>query len=295
MGGEFEVNMQWGRMCFNAAKTYVAGWYSNHHGDVSPDVAPYNGNIVDVNSASLGLIQKQGDVVVRVGGNLYFMLHRLEGITSDMVQKYHETHANRVNVVSQVAPMGVGSNMVASLASGERYIQHNWAQTGKDLHIKVCSIAEDSRNGGAKVIVYLEGETFTSCDDDISTSPPTSAISTFPSSAPSEHVPPTSPPHPTCTDSTLKMFIRGRSKRACSWVAANKTEERCMIPGVASHCPVTCGACIMCVDSGKRFQMKNQAKDIKSCSWVRRTDTASRCKKEGVASACRATCGICNA
>ncbi len=286
MGNKFELDRKWGKMCFNAAKTYNAGWYSDHPAYVSPQLSPYNGNIVDVNAAVLGNIKDRDDVVVQVQtpnnvNNLYFMLNRLEGITSDMLPQAHDTHANRVNIVSQSYPQGVPSDLLASLRSGEEYIQDDWAGTGKALHIKVCSIAATSASGGARVITYIEGETSTSCEVD--NHAPTSALTPSPS------------PAPTCVDSTLKMFIRDGAKKGCAWVAANNTEERCMIPGVASHCPATCGTCMLCVDSGKRFQMKNEGKNIKSCSWVRRTDTVSRCEKEGVTSACRATCGTCKA
>ncbi len=275
MGGQFKQDTTWGKMCFNAAKTYTTGWYSDHHTSVSPHLEQYNGNIVDVNAASLGNIKVWDDVVVQVQtpnnvDNLYFMLNRLEGITSDMMPDFQLKHANRVNIVRQGYSLGVASDLIASLGCGEEFIQQNWAGTGKALHIKVCSIATTSANGGAKVISYLEGETSTSCEEDNNA-------------------------NPSCTDSTLKMFFRDGAKKGCAWVAANDTEERCMIPDVASHCPLTCGTCILCVDSGKRFEMKNETKDIKSCSWVRRTDTASRCNKEGVASACRATCGTCQA
>ncbi len=293
----------WGKMCFNAAKTFTTGWYSDHHSDVSPKESPYNGNLVDVNSANQGKINNQDDVVVRVRtpndfDNLYFMLHRLEGITGDMFPgttptNYIQKHANKVNIVSQFYSKGTSSVAVAQLASGEEYIKTNWAKSGKDLHIKVCSISDS----GAKVITYLEGHTFTSCDDGPTRLPPTSSPTKSPTPAKVTSNPTKAPtpssPHGGCADSTLKMFIRGGAKKSCSWVATNNTQLRCEIPGVASHCPVTCGTCILCTDSAKRFQLKTASKDIKSCSWVRNAKTKFRCTMEGVASACRETCGTC--
>ncbi len=289
----------WGKMCFNAAKTFTTGWYSDHHGDVSPEEVPYNGNLVDVNSATKGKITNRDDVVVRVQtpnnfDNLYFMLHRLEGITSEMFPgtnptNYIQKHANKVNIVSQFYSRGTSSEAVAQLASGEEYVKSNWAQSGKNLHIKVCSISDS----GARVITYLEGQTFTSCDNDGNQNPSPTKAPTRITSTPTKAPTPSSP-HGSCADSTLKMFIRGGAKKSCAWVAANQTQLRCEIPGVASHCPVTCGTCILCVDSAKRFQLKTASKEVKSCSWVRNNKTKFRCTMEGVASACRATCGTCN-
>ena len=144
----------WGRMCFNAAKTFYAGWYSDRHVTVKPELGTYKGNLVDVNSAYLGRIKKQDKVVVRLQGTkeetLFFMLHRLEGITSDMEPEYIPAFANRVNIVSQ-AFQGMASKAVAQLASGEEYIQQNWARTGKALHIKVCSLCSLREKGGRAV------------------------------------------------------------------------------------------------------------------------------------------------
>ena len=89
MGGMYVKDPQWGRMCFNAAKTFTTGWYADHHASITPEeTGTYIGNLVDVNAASNGDIRVEDDVVVQVKGSgektLYFMLHRLEGITRDM-------------------------------------------------------------------------------------------------------------------------------------------------------------------------------------------------------------------
>ncbi len=174
MGGMIESPHNWGRMCFNAANTFHTGWYSNHQISVSPEAEAYNGDIVDVNAVYLGQINDQEKVVIRVQGTmedtLFFMLHRLEGITSDMHSEYIPTYADRVNIVRR-ASQGASSMTVAQLTSGKEYTQSNWAGTGKSLHIKVCSIARKSTDGGAKVLVFLEGEKMTCHEDTITTIP----------------------------------------------------------------------------------------------------------------------------
>ncbi len=295
MGGAFEREEHWGRMCLNAAKTYESGWYSEYNIDIDPELSPYIGSMVDVNSVYQRYIKEGENVVAHITNKedkdmLYAMLHRLEGITSDMVAEYVPTHANRVNIVSQSFAAGVPSKAVAQLASGEEYIQQDWAGTGKALHIKVCSIAEHSSDGGAKVIVYLEGQNFVSCNMEVA-KPPTPS----PSLPPSRHLKPTKEPTTIkkggCVDSELRILLPNKTKRNCEWVAA-KSSERCLVEGVASHCPQTCGTCIECIDASRKFRMNFG--EMKSCSWVKKNNTKSRCSMKGVKETCRATCESCS-
>ncbi len=93
MGGAFEHKKDWGRICLNTAKTYLMGWYSEYYVNIDPMLDPYIGRLVNVNSVYRGDTKEdQDDLVVRIGSTgektLYFMLHRLEGITSHMVSEY---------------------------------------------------------------------------------------------------------------------------------------------------------------------------------------------------------------
>jgi len=282
MGGHYESDLEWGRMCFNAAKTWHTGWYSNQHVTVTPTNDLYYGNLVDVNSIFLGYDRSENDVVVKVNDenetDLYFMLHRLEGITRDMKDKFRETFANRINIIRRRT--GMPSSLVGHLASGEEYVQVNWGDTGQSLHIKVCSIADHYEDGGAKVLVFLDSMNPPSCSDEVLA--PTTTPSVSPTVTPSSGL-------GTCHDSNLKTKING-FKRSCTWVGANNTRHRCQKPGMASHCPLTCLEVEMCnADSKKRFQLKDSVQ-FQSCDWVGRKLTKQRCQKEGVASTCRATC-----
>lgn len=193
------------------------------------------------------------------------MLHRLEGITSDMKDEYKDSHANRVNIISQGNNTYTSSTLVGSLAAGEEYIKNNWSNTGKALHIKVCSIAKRSQDGGANFLVFLDGANSISCRSNANELQ--QAI---------------------CQDSLLKMKVNFL-ERSCEWVA-NDVEKRCEIPGIVSHCPNTCAAPMSCTaDSQMRFQLKD-TNEYQGCSWVDRPSTRYRCKIEGVASTCRNTC-----
>lgn len=290
MGGSYIERPSWGRMCFNAAKIFSTGWYSDYHEIInsteSDEVSIVN--LVDINSAVNGIISSDDRVVVQVVGKghdaLYFMLHRLKGITSDMISNKIATHANRVNIVRQASVHGRRSNAVSQLARGDEYIADDWSGTGRSLFIKVCSIAEHSDDGGAKVLVYFDNRKRPprcydySNDSQLIITPP----------APSAELTNTG----TCQDCPLKMFFSDGTKRSCDWVNDDmrQTQDRCNEPGVASHCPLSCGTCVLCGDSGKRFEADH---NIRSCSWVRKKFPQRRCRITGVAETCKATCGKC--
>ena len=77
--------------------------------------------------------------------------------------------------------------------------------------------------------------------------------------------------------------------RFCSWVAT--IPNRCILAGVPSICPQSCGKCDACVDSSLAFKLSEDDNEFVSCEWVGE-DTANRCNIEGVNRTCRATCGI---
>lgn len=297
MGQVFDrEDRSFGKVCFNAAKTWNTRWYSNYHRTVRPDKGYRVIDLVDINAAQNGEIRDGQYVAVQVHGNsaevvLYFMLHRLEGITADMLPDYVDTHANRVNVVQQTY-VGGTSVSKAQLANGEMYTQEDWSGTGRQLRIEVCSIAETSADGGAKVLVYMEGDDVNCSSNNPPTSTPTSAPSNVPSAIPSQS------PVEKCVDSPLKMFFSGGALRSCSWVSdadeATRVARCENEPGVASHCPNSCGTCLVCSDSGKRFKTVENKKEIKSCAWVERKNSKMRCKKEGVMQTCKKTCGLCD-
>lgn len=265
------------------------GWYSNQHATVTPTKDAYSGNLVDINTVFLGHDQRKDDVVVKVTDenetDLFFMLHRLEGITSDMKDEYRDTHANRINIIRH--GNGRPSSLVGHLASGEEYIQDNWSTTGQSLHIKVCSITDYFDDGRAKVLVFLDGTNTPSCNEVVDDDGGSGSVHYYTFNSATASSPSSS--HDDCHDSILKVKVNGNS-RNCAWAGANNTQERCEKPGVASHCPLTCMKPSLCkVDSCKRFQLKGFP-EFRSCDWVEREMTKQRCQIEGVAGTCRATC-----
>jgi len=297
MGGYYNTDVNFGKMCFNAAKTWATGWYSDRHATVNPTSNSYVGSVVDINTVVNNHARNADHVVVKVAdkdeANLYFMLHRLEGITSDMKEEYIETHANGINIIRH-AYTGMPSSKIGHLVSGDEFVKENWSNTGKDLYIKVCSIAPDSAAGGAKVLVYLNGTRKPSCNDDATASSvlaiPAFQISGFTPNDNEQDDKDESASSSSCNDSRLEIKIN-TVLRTCDWVA-KKSKPRCKKSGVPSHCPKTCDEVLCNADSTMRFKIIKNNIGFQSCTWVGKTFKKQRCKLDNghVMKTCRQTC-----
>ena len=99
-----------------------------------------------------------------------------------------------------------------------------------------------------------------------------------------------------CSDSPhrFKVVKDGKTiRRVCSWVA-NHPGAKCLLDGVSSHCPSTCGTCDTCADSSMQFRFVVGDNDkYRTCEWVARKSTKWRCAMDGIADSCRKTCGTC--
>ena len=266
MGGVYRSQTTWGKMCFNAAKSYSTGWYPS--GNIVPESETFNGNISDLNSFREGSITTQ-NVSLKVTGTgetpLYLMLHRAEGITSNYVSPQADAHINRVNIVEQPENysngLGAQSWNVAQLRSGDIYTKTNWAGDGNTLKIEICGLSTGSPDQ-AKLIVYLEGVNYEYCGP--------------------------------CVDSELRIVRKGQKNRLCSFVA-KKAKKRCKKRAFKVNCPKTCSTCEQygCVDSPGKFKLKNGVK--RTCTWVKKNEKhlEKRCAKPGVTTVCRKTCRYC--
>ena len=79
---------------------------------------------------------------------------------------------------------------------------------------------------------------------DTPTGIPSVAPIVVPTMVPSLSLDPSSRPTVGCIDSESRFKQPGTDKyRLCAWVARLDTVNRCALPGVATHCPVTCDAC----------------------------------------------------
>ena len=157
-----------GYKCFNPAKTWYNSWFEEHHGIVYPLQQGYDGSLVGLDDITNNRISHSQHAVVKVdssgtsgmnSNDLFLMFSRKEGINKDVPG----IEDNRVIVTEQIRD-GSPSVQVASLGSGESYVQQNWHK-GKPLVIKNCALQRKGFALSSRVLVYYKGAGELSCDD----------------------------------------------------------------------------------------------------------------------------------
>mmetsp|Transcript_26835 Transcript_26835/g.40296 ORF Transcript_26835/g.40296 Transcript_26835/m.40296 type:complete len:508 (+) Transcript_26835:55-1578(+) len=135
MGGEYGSTSD-GQKCFNAAKVYYLGWFSDYQGDMTPTNNAFGGTLVGVNDAGNDEISPDQYVTVRVSDSgatdLYLMYNRVEGVNKFLENIYYR---DKVVVVEQDGA-GEQSWVRSVLDQGETYSQSNWAKTGMSLQVE---------------------------------------------------------------------------------------------------------------------------------------------------------------
>jgi len=184
--------------CFNAAKSWWFGWYSDRHIEVNPIEDSMYGKMIGVNDyltgqANMGDQYTLAHVVGKGEEDLYFMYNRKEGITGGVYE-----YADEVVIVRQSGD-SVESRTAGHLSEGSQYTKANWAGSGYTLIIQVCYMATGTPDY-AFVILFLAGLNDIDCgtmSPTISLAPSTRTRSPTPppSSAPSP--PPFTVPKPT--------------------------------------------------------------------------------------------------
>jgi len=162
MGGEWGTKSD-GQKCFNAAKTYYMGWFSDYSEDLFPSKRALGATLVGVNDAVNDEISLGEFVTIKVSDdgatNLYLMYNRVEGVHKFLEDSYYR---DKVVVVEQDGSRTsddywAGVSMVkAVLDQGDTYTQYNWAGTDNSLKIKVCSIVFGTPDS-ATVGIWLKG------------------------------------------------------------------------------------------------------------------------------------------
>ena len=141
-------------MCFNPAKTWFFGWYSDHHKTINPKNQAFNEDIVGIDDVVNG---KAGSkrVIVKIAGDnneFYLMYNRAKGINSEAIGGKDEV------VITKQNGDGKDSNFEKSLNSGEQWVYQNFANTGKNLIVKNCYTKRNTPNGDtSRVLIYVQG------------------------------------------------------------------------------------------------------------------------------------------
>ena len=154
--------------CFNPAKTWYNDWFREHHGIVSPLQQGYDGNLVGLDDTANNRISHNQHAVVKVDStdangqnsyDLFLMFNRKKGILKDVPSNIDE----RV-IITEQASDGSESIQVASLASGESYVQRNWHK-GKSLVVKNCALGQKGAALSSRVLIYYKGAGELYCND----------------------------------------------------------------------------------------------------------------------------------
>jgi hypothetical protein len=179
------------QMCFNGAKSWWLGWYSDpgKEGHVTISSESWEGKLVGIDDyVNNKFVNGEHHVIARIDrpssdDDLYVMFNRMKGVNSEVVED-----GDRVTVVSQ-SGVDTQSWLQGSLAEGEVGLRFdNWGGSGKSLVVEVCERVYKSQSPDyARVLVYLDDNVHNlSCESD-STSPttsPTPSPSDFPTSNP---------------------------------------------------------------------------------------------------------------
>ena len=190
------------KMCFNPAKTWFFGWYSDWHETVYPANAAYNNYLIGIDE-----VNSQGatvnDIVLKVdnpnGPPLYVMYNlatgRNAGVPGDR---------NKVIVTEQLTQW-TESAYKAGLGYSESYTQYNWGGSGNALVITYCNMEYGSPNR-VHVIVYLAGSGHVTNCNNVPSPVPAPPVPAPPVPAPPVPAPPVpAPPTPASGSETVNM------------------------------------------------------------------------------------------
>ena len=157
--------------CFNGAKSWWFGWYSDRHTEVTPTSESRILNMLSIDDYLNGQSSSRDQYTIAriVGTNeidLFVMYNRAEGINSEVLG-----HKDQVTIVSQSGE-SEPSFLEVGLSVGDgdetlpfRWRKSNWNGSGKTLVIQLCENVTGNPDY-AKVLVYLEGVNDLSCEND---------------------------------------------------------------------------------------------------------------------------------
>ncbi|CAJ1931135.1 unnamed protein product [Cylindrotheca closterium] len=175
------------KLCYNPAKNYYIGWYSDRLQDVKPQIAEYSGKLIGV--GNYDKISGDDKIVLKLAGppgdeDYYIGYNHASGWNEGT----HES-INEVTVVKQKPGFEI-STKVASLKQGQEYKISNYLDLGKDVTIKVTQVDANTATGFAAVQIC-----FGACGSSPATPAP---VSTTP--APVSPTPAPVSPSGGCTD-----------------------------------------------------------------------------------------------
>ena len=195
------------RFCFNAAKTFANGWYSEYDHTMDPSRETFDGKLYGINAVRDGTISNDGKVTLKLQGEngefpLYLIFQRKAGANSGIPQ-----YGDKVVITEQEKERSSKSSWKAALGRGDSFT----FQWGSGIsEIKVCRM--NLNDSSVNVVIGKSGEVFCEfLDDEL----------------------------PLCQDSPGKFNWKQYKKKTCKFVAS-KAKKRCQRPQAAEACQATC-------------------------------------------------------
>jgi len=155
------------RACFNAAKSWWFGWYSDRHTEVTPTSGSVILNMLSIDDYLNGQATSEDQYTIsRITGtnedDLYVMYNRAEGINYQVAG-----HRDQVTIVRQNGPnraswLEAGLGFETDVSS--QWIKSNWDGRGRNLVVQICEKVAGTPDY-ARVIVYLQGLNDVSCGE----------------------------------------------------------------------------------------------------------------------------------
>ncbi len=162
------------KMCFNAAKLWYTGWFSDLHYTSKPENYAFSSSLIGINeSNNRKFLVNDEKTIVRFesdGNNrnppLFMVYNHKIGANKQVVGD-----KNKV-VITEQSGMGGQSEWKAALGVGQTYRKTGWGKNkDKVLVIQNCGSHSASwsipkRLAKVDVIAYVEGQTYASCSEE---------------------------------------------------------------------------------------------------------------------------------
>lgn len=145
------------QMCFNGAKSWWFGWYSDRHVSINPAASSWQGKLVGVDDyVSKKITADDQHVIARIemqsSPDLYLMYNQKKGVNSE-VQEMPDT----VTVVEQDGEVATSWLLAGVTERSQPFRYLRWNGGSDDLVIRVCRRVKGSVDY-AEVLVFLDNE-----------------------------------------------------------------------------------------------------------------------------------------
>jgi len=164
MGNRATWSDEGSMMCFNPAKMWVFGWYSEWHRTVNVLNVGFSGQLVGINDAKNqpNIVSDNGQYVflrLKSGkSRLFIAFNQKKGINEGVVGDGDKI------VITEQDGRFTESVWKAGLGVGEIFEYWNWNGSGKTLVVENCGIRFGSPDY-AHIIAYTRGSTDVSCPE----------------------------------------------------------------------------------------------------------------------------------